>query len=247
MNLSRCERWSIAFIASAVVLAFLAPAIAQPSHYHAFADRRSWLGVANAANVLSNIAFIGVGIVGVARLIFDRRFNGVVEACLWSTAIGLALTGVGSIVYHLAPDDTTLVFDRLPMTLGFAGVFATAVAQRVSLRMAQWVLFGLVLAGPASVAYWSASGNLTAYVVVQYVGALGLLMLVALTRRANDPFPWTWVIILYALAKCAELLDHAIFEATNMTVAGHMVKHLLAAAAGAAALWPLFTRRLRDA
>jgi len=36
------------------------PAVAQPASYHAFADERPWLGIPNAADVLSNLAFVAV-------------------------------------------------------------------------------------------------------------------------------------------------------------------------------------------
>jgi hypothetical protein len=37
----------------------------------------------------------------------------------------------------------------------------------------------------------------------------------------------------------AEFADQGIWDATRGLIAGHTLKHLLAAAAGAAALWPL--------
>ena len=70
-----------------------------------------------------------------------------------------------------------------------------------------------------------------------------LLLLLLMTRRADDPFPWTWVIAWYALAKAAEEADRAIWSVTGGVIAGHTLKHLLAAAAVAAALWPLRTTR----
>ena len=41
--------------------------IAQPEHFHEFADRRTMFGVPNAADVLSNAGFAIVGLWGLAR------------------------------------------------------------------------------------------------------------------------------------------------------------------------------------
>jgi hypothetical protein len=72
-----------------------------------------------------------------------------------------------------------------------------------------------------------------------------LLALLASTRKGDDPFPWGWVIGWYGLAKLAEAADHTIWTATGGLVAGHALKHLLAAAAGVAALMPLWTGAAR--
>ena len=48
--------------------------------------------------------------------------------------IGAALTCFGSSYYHLAPDNPRLVWDRLPMTLGFSGLVAAAIAERFDLK-----------------------------------------------------------------------------------------------------------------
>lgn len=39
---------------------------------------------------------------------------------------GVLLTSAGSTWYHLAPTNDSLVWDRLPMTLGFMGLFAAS-------------------------------------------------------------------------------------------------------------------------
>ncbi len=99
------------------------PAIAQDQAYHLFADQRSWLGIPRAADVLSNLAFVLVGLAGIARLASRRRtrFSAATEAGLWCVALGFLCTGAGSAWYHLNPVDATLAWDRLAMTLVFAG------------------------------------------------------------------------------------------------------------------------------
>jgi len=223
----------------------LLPAIPQDPSYHRFADQRQWLGVPNAANVLSNLAFALVGLLGAIRLASRRRprFPQATEAGLWCVALGLVGTAMGSAWYHLAPTNASLVWDRLPMTLVFAGVLGTAIAQRAGNDIGRLSLAVLVPLGIASVAYWKATGDLSLYVALQLGGIVGLLLLMLLTRQGDDSIPWAWVLGWYVLAKVAEFADQAIFDATHQLIAGHTVKHLLAAAAGAAALWPLRHRR----
>jgi hypothetical protein len=237
----------IALVAIALVLIswVLMPVVTQDPAYHRYADERSWLGIPYAANVLSNVAFVLVGGLGLVRLASPRRapLAPATAAGAWCMAFGLAATGLGSAWYHLEPTNATLFWDRLPMTLVFAGVIGTAIAQRVGTDAARRTLAALVPLGLASVLWWRLSGDLSLYAALQLGGALLLLVLVVATRSGADPFPWPWVLAWYVLAKLAEYADRGIWDATGGIVAGHTLKHLLAAAAGAAALWPLLKRR----
>ena len=240
-SVSRAERACIAVIVLALAIVPLLPSVAQDPVYHRFADRREWLGVPNAFNVLSNLAFVLVGIAGIAGLLSSARTRHSVatEASLWCIALGLLATSAGSTWYHVDPNDATLVWDRLPMTLAFAGILSAALAQRISERAARIALPLLPMLGIASVLYWHFSGDVAVYGVLQFGGFAALLVLVVATTNASDPFPWWWVIGSYAAAKVMEAADHAIWQASGGVVAGHAFKHFLAALAGAAALRPL--------
>jgi len=98
----------------------------------------------------------------------------------------------------------------------------------------------LVPLGIVSIVYSRMTADLSLYLTPQLGGLAGLLSLVLLTRNSEDSIPWAWVLAWYVLAKAAEIADQAIWDATRGLIAGHTLKHLLAAAAGAAALWPLF-------
>src|ERR1041385_9055308 len=96
--------WALAVLA----LLKFAPPIAQNQAYHAFADQRPIFGVPNFWNVVSNLPFALVGVLGLART------RGLTARILFG---GVLLTCFGSSWYHLAPDDARLVWDRLPMTM----------------------------------------------------------------------------------------------------------------------------------
>jgi hypothetical protein len=211
------------------VLAFVLPPLAQPQDYHAFADTRTLLGIPNAADVLSNVAFLAAGLLGIAasargRLHFASTGQ---RDALHVAYAGLVLTALGSAYYHLAPTDATLVLDRCGMVVAFAGVGAS-VAARLGDRTAHTWLVVALAGGLASVATWAVTGNLAPYAVVQFGGlALALTCLVAVrTPLAPEP---RFLVVLggYVVAKVLEHHDASLFALTGGTVAGHPLKHLV--------------------
>jgi hypothetical protein len=67
--------------ASAVSLA--GPPMPQPLAYHDMADQRSLLGIPNALNVLSNLPFAIVGVLGLATVFESRVGRGVLFEEPW--------------------------------------------------------------------------------------------------------------------------------------------------------------------
>ena len=109
-GLSRPERACLGVLALALAASAVMPAMTQDPAYHRFADQRSWLGIPRAADVLSNLAFAWVGLVGIARLLSHRhaRFSAATETGLWCLALGFLGTSAGSAWYHLDPNDASL-------------------------------------------------------------------------------------------------------------------------------------------
>jgi hypothetical protein len=218
---------------------FLQP-IAQPQAYHLFVDHRSWLGIHDAENVLSNIPFALAGIWGLVLLFSPGKiqFNDSRERWPWVlVAIGLILTAIGSGYYHLAPDNARLVWDRLPMTLIFMSFVAALISERININLGLWLWLLLLCIGFYSVLYWYESelrgaGDLRLYLAVQLypiVVALVFLSLPSPYTRTRD-----LVIIagLYVLAKLFEIFDQQIYALSDNIVSGHSLKHLTAAMAG---------------
>lgn len=203
--------------------------IAQDRGYHVFADTRSCLGVANFANIASNLLFLLVGIAGV--ICCWRRPNGAWRSWLVFFA-GVALVFFGSAYYHRNPNDDTLVWDRLPMTVAFMALFAALVSEHIDSRLEVPLLTVALATGMFSVFWWQYSGDLRIYIWVQGAPLLAIPYMVAAfpghyTLRRN----LLYGVALYALAKIAELFDHEIYAATAGVISGHSLKHLLAAAA----------------
>ena len=77
--------------------------IGQWADYHVFADRRAWLGVPNAADVLSNLPFLAL--IGAWALWKLRRAPAASPSLTaWRAfALAIVITAVGSATYHWAP------------------------------------------------------------------------------------------------------------------------------------------------
>ena len=119
----------IGFLTGLIILLLLAiflPNIQQDQNYHNFADKRVLFGVNNAFDTLSNLVFIIVGALGLFNFYNNRyiKISNSFSVLLNLFFIAIILTGLGSSYYHLSPNDFTLVFDRLAMSLVFAVVLA---------------------------------------------------------------------------------------------------------------------------
>ena len=223
--------------------------IVQDQAYHRFADARGLLGIANAADTLSNVALI---LVGAAALLFLWRERRARERSVareemrpyWVLFAAVAGTAAGSVYYHLAPDDSRLVWDRLPMAVGFMAFVCAVIGERVSVRVADALLIPLASLGMASVALWAVSGDLRPYLLTQFGSIAAVVLVAALYRSRYSGGGIVFVAVaLYALAKFAESYDRPLFELTRHAMSGHTLKHLLAAAA----LWVIYRSLARRA
>jgi len=222
------------------VAAFLVPAMPQPLSYHAFADCRSFASVPNFLNVVSNLPFLAGGALGIAWIVRGGgQFADPHESLAYLVFfVGALLTSAGSAWYHLAPDNPRLVWDRLPMTLGFAGLVSAALMERTDARLGLRALWPLLIVGAGTVLYWYAtermnSGNVIPYGAYQGWSILVIVLLIALypAPRYSHGGLLVWAAVWYALAKVFETFDLGVYRLTGFLLSGHTVKHLLAAGA----------------
>ena len=201
----------------------LLPPIPQDQSYHQFADQRTVFGIPNFWNVVSNLPFLAVGAAGL------RRFRDDPATVVFF--LGVLLTGIGSSYYHWAPNDDTLFWDRLPMTLSFGAILALVVAERVSVRAGAILLWPALATGLFSLLLWRWTGDLRLYFWVQFFPGLAIVLLFLLCPpRFTGTNYWIIAGVLYALAKIFEFTDHAIYSVGSL-LSGHTLKHLAAAVA----------------
>lgn len=232
--------WLLALLALAVLLAIvLLPPLPDPRFLATLADRRTLFGVPNFFDVVSNLPFLLVGAWGLYFVAADRRQAFSHPGEKWPYVLmflSVALAGIGSTYYHLAPEDARLMWDRLPIATAFMALVSALVAERIGLRAGLILLFPLILVGAASVLYWRWSAlqgaeDVLPYAAMQY-GAIAAVAIIALLypsrySRGSDLFV---AVAIYGLAKVAEVLDAQIY-AIGTLVSGHTLKHLLAALA----------------
>lgn len=231
MTLARFRPHLLLALALAMTVAVFAQApIRQSLAYHAFADARTLLGVPNFWNVASNLPFLAVGLAGLAWLPANLpSIDRVLRPAYATLFLGVALVALGSGGYHLHPDNASLVWDRLPMTLAFMAFFAIVLGEHVALRLGGLALLPLLAAGVASVLYWRATDDLRPYALVQFLPVLLIPLLLLLYPRKGSGALWI-ALGCYVLAKGLEQFDAAVYAALGRAISGHSLKHLAAAA-----------------
>jgi hypothetical protein len=223
--------WPLAFL----VMQFVAP-IAQDPTYHDFANTGAWWGVPNFWNVFTNLALVIAGAVGLRSIYSQRTLRSALGETLFF--VGLLLTGFGSAYYHYAPDNQTLLWDRLPMTVAFMALYVALLGHCFDRQLAQRFLPLALLTGAASVLYWSYSesrgaGDLRYYAVVQFLPMLLIptLLLRWPPKALRVSYLWS-MLLLYLAAKLCEYFDDTLAGHLPFLLTGHALKHLFSGAAG---------------
>jgi hypothetical protein len=249
-------KWQSALLLAVSLGVIIAVAMADPVPqdplYHVFADQRSMAGVPNFLNVMSNLPFLLFGIMGWRIIATNEETVTPTTKLAWVVFFfGITLTAFGSGYFHLQPNNDTLVWDRLPMTIGFMSLVSIIVSEYFSPRIGQKILIPLLLAGAGSVAYWAYTeslgvGDLRPYAIVQFLPILLIPLVIVFYKSRSDLGRYIgWMIGFYVAAKIAEQLDDHLFALGN-AISGHSLKHLLASLAPASLLYGLMQRRGRD-
>jgi Na+/H+ antiporter NhaC len=204
-----------AIIVVAIIAMFNVEPIAQDPAYHNFADQRRILGMANFFNVLSNLPFVIIGIMGIRLVALHKASGGLAElqAMYLTFFIGTVLIGLGSAYYHYRPDNHTLLI------LGIVSV-------------AYWQVTEL-----------NGRGDLRAYALVQFLPALLIPLILWLFDSKLNGDQYIWGIVgAYAVSKLMELFDDQLYNVFSL-LSGHSLKHLFAAFATLLFYWALRKRR----
>ena len=220
----------------AAVILFILPPIPQDPGYHLFKDTRQIFGIPNFWNVVTNIPFLVIGIQGLCAAHFANRLITVKGLghiyTLFFTSI--LLIGPGSIHYHLFPDNTGLLWDRLPMSVAFMSLFAIILGEFISVRLARGMALPLILTGVFSVVSWfftetSGRGDLRLYAFVQFYPLLAVPVILCFFRSRCTRAGIYWkLFVTYAVAKVFECLDAEVYALSGF-ISGHSLKHLLSA------------------
>lgn len=207
----------------AAIFFYFLPNISQDLEYHNFADQRTIFWIPNFLDVVSNVGFLFVGICGFGVKTMNTfatniYFGGVMATCF------------GSAYYHLDPNNTTLVWDRLPMAITFMALLVGILEKRVNRffgKMVVQILF--ILFGILSVVWWALYDDLKLYILAQFGSLAYIIYLLYKQRKYRDNHLLNMAILFYVVAKVLELFDKQTFYITQEMVSGHTLKHLAAA------------------
>jgi hypothetical protein len=221
-----------------IVIVFTKPAIPQDSAFHHFADDRTIFFIPNFWNVVSNFFFLVSGILGI-RLLLQKR-AGLLHMRLKANNLaffaGILLTAIGSCYYHLHPSNSTLIWDRMPMTIAFMAFFSGTIGMFINERLGKWLLWPLLITGIFSVLYWhytesAGHGDLRLYFIVQFLPMLMIPLILLFFRKPGTPVGHMWLVLLaYLVAKVLEATDYPVYEAGRI-ISGHSLKHIAASMA----------------
>lgn len=213
-------------ICTVVLIALLDP-ISQNLDYHRFIDTRPFAGIPNFLNVYSNLPFLVVGIFGLRLCLRDNPNQ---QNLTWGVFFfGVLLVGLGSSYYHLNPNNSTLVWDRLPMTIGFMGLFVALLSEWFSKKL-NLLLLPMCLLGIYSVYYWHQTDDLRLYAWIQFFPLL-FIVLAGLLFKPNIPhvkFIY-FGLVCYAISKLLEHYDSFTHVLSTKIISGHTLKHFAAA------------------
>jgi hypothetical protein len=233
--------WAVALaVVGGVIAVFVLGPITRGPGFHVYADQRAWIGIPHAGDVLSNLGFLLV-----AAWLRPAALTGVPGAT--AVCSGIAVIGLGSGAYHVAPSDALLVLDWLPIAITVMLVVAVTVRDRLG-DSAGLLAFALgPLAAVGAVGYWyltggtGSGGDMAPYVVIQALG-VGLPPVIAAVAPGRVGTGWLVAAVgAFAFARVLAARDAALLDAIG--ISGHSLKHLAAAAAAGLALRGMLTTR----
>lgn len=231
-------RYQIIFLVFFVfvgVLLFLNP-IPQDVEYHNFGDQRMIFGIPNFWNVMSNLPLFFLGAIGTWISFRNWKLRPDIVSIILPLVLclGIFIACFGSAYYHWAPDNNTLVWDRLPMTFIFMPIFSLLIYDFIGKKEGQIAFYILVPLGVFSVFYWQytesiGAGDLRFYIFVQFFPMVIAPFILWLFPKKTNYVRYIYFILgWYIVAKLAEFFDDVIYDFFGFW-SGHTIKHLIGA------------------
>ena len=246
--------WVLVVAITGILLVMAIRPIAQDPAYHVFADRRSFASLPNFWNVVSNIPFLIIGFLGMYVIVYRKPpgFYQELSINAFIFFLGVFSCGIGSWYYHYHPDNESLFWDRLPMTVSFMAFFSLIIGEHISRKAGKIVLPPLLLIGVCSILYWNMTereglGDLRFYGLVQFLPMILIPIILILFKSNFHTHLYLWLLaICYVAAKLFEHFDYPVF-AFGSVMGGHALKHICAALAPLLYLVGMYKRKFLPA
>ena len=225
----------VVLLAIIIAVLLITEPVPQDIRYHNFSDTQQLFSIPNFLNIISNLPFLIVGILGIKSLVNNQiTVLSSNKKPYYIFFIGVSLVSIGSSYYHFYPDNNTLVWDRLPMTIAFMSLFSIVISEQISEKIGKRLLIPFILLGILSVIYWIYSehrgnGDLRLYAIVQFIPVLIIpLLLIFFKSRFTMTRGYWWLIGAYVASKILEHFDAPI-HSLLILISGHSLKHIMAA------------------
>lgn len=216
-----------------LVITTLIPCFGQDPKIHQLADQRTLITIPYFSDVVSNLGFLFVGILGLRWVILHPRQSNMYQRAWKIFFISLIGVFLGSAYYHLQPNLNRLFIDRLALIFSMMSLFSLLAIERVPYSLKRFIFPLLMILGLGSVIYWWLAerlgfGDVRFYLLVQYYAMLAIPLICILYPKKGDCYVYISV-ALYAIAKIFEIKDFKIFALTHEYLSGHTLKHLVCA------------------
>lgn len=219
-----------------VIVLYQKGSVAQALSYHDFADQRKFFSIPNFWNVISNLPMLFLGLYGfkIASRGYRLPLDPTVGWIALTFAAGIFLTSFGSSWYHWHPDNQSLIWDRLPMTLMFMPVFSLLIYEFIGKDWGRPAFLLSVPLGVFSIFYWEytesvGEGDLRLYAFVQFFPMLAGPVIVLLSAGGKRYISCFWLaLIWYIAAKVFEHFDKPVYQWLGFW-SGHTLKHFISA------------------
>ncbi|MDP6869295.1 MAG: hypothetical protein QGI21_00785 [Candidatus Poseidoniaceae archaeon] len=225
---------------SLLIIAIAYGKIEQDQSYHAFADNRTLLGIQNGLDVISNLAILYPGLLGLMlhnerKDDFEYR-DGIESLIHYHLFGGMLVTFVGSVLYHLDPTDTTLILDRFGMAIVIACYCSLLISDFISVDLAKKMHTPIIIIGISTILYWAIIDDLRAYFIFKHQPLILIMILLIYGKNSYDKSQYyLWSISFIMLATLVENLDVEIYKSLGI-ISGHTLKHIFAGIA----LWWIY-------
>lgn len=236
MTTDLSRRCTVVLLA-ALVLATLAGLLAYgpitlSDGVHALADQRAWLGLPNAADVLSHLPVAIAGAWGAWR-IRQLTAPALLRRPWWCFFLATLVAGLLGAWHHVEPNDASFVLSQVARSAACALLLLVFLAERVDARWGDTApvagMFAAALFGGLWWAWtnWSdGQGDLRALL---WLGLLPLLVALAgawsLPGSRVGGHDWLIALLAFAVAHALQAVDAPVMRLTGV-VSGHTLHHL---------------------
>lgn len=192
------------------------------------------LGIPNFLNVITNLPFFFFAVAGILEV--KRLKEKELKQIMFTLFTGFLLLTFGSAYYHWAPQNASLVYDRVPIVIVLMSFFAFIIHDSFNKTLGYKAFFLLNVVGILTVVYWIISeavgrGDLRWYGMVQFFPVIAIPLILILYKTSfKNRTKVVPIFIFFALGKFTEKFDSQIYHLLNNALSGHSLKHLLMAA-----------------